>query len=558
MTQRPAADVTAGRMYSIAPGGSGVALGRLYRTDRPMTVTGSPDGIDAAGRIAGAFAATVADLELLVESLAERGQQESAAVTAAILQIGQDPDLRAMVDDLVAGGATPESAVQEATGHYASLLAALLDAALAARAADVRAVGRRLVEALGGRASAPPEGALVLVAREITADDLLRHEAVAGAASVIGGATSHAGIIARSLGVPIAFGADPEMLEAADGEEALLDLAAGELVVAPPVDRRDRVLAAQRVASARRDRLAADRHLPVTTRDGHEVTVLANVASVGDADMAVRMGASGIGLLRTEMPFLTARHWPTLAEHHDALAPVLKRLDGLAVTVRTLDFADDKLPPFLRGDSREPGQRSLSLMLAEPEAFSDQVRSLIGAGAGVGLRIMFPMVASAGEMRQCRALVDRVLRETCGAPIPVGAMIEVVEAVADIDGIAASADFLSLGTNDLAASVLGIDRRDPTLTPVRVREPAVVAAVSTTVAAGARHGIPVSVCGDAASEPATIELLLGAGCRVLSVAPSMMDEVRAIVRSLDAAACAAVVEGLLAQRGAVLSPTIEG
>jgi phosphoenolpyruvate-protein kinase (PTS system EI component) len=204
------------------------------------------------------------------------------------------------------------------------------------------------------------------------------------------------------------------------------------------------------------------------------------------------------------------------------------------VTVRTLDFAEDKLPPFLA--ERGPLGRSLPLMLADPEALGTQVRAFLLMGA-TDIRVMVPMVCSAAELRQCRDLVTRIAADLGRPRPPVGAMVETREAIADIDAIATVADFLSVGTNDLSASMLGRDRRDPSLTPSSVREPAVLAAVAATVAAGERHGRGVSVCGDAASDPAAIEVLVGVGCRVLSVAPALVDEVRAVVRSLDTLAC---------------------
>jgi phosphoenolpyruvate-protein kinase (PTS system EI component) len=272
----------------------------------------------------------------------------------------------------------------------------------------------------------------------------------------------------------------------------------------------------------------------VSTRDGLEVTVLANVASVADADLAIAMAAPGVGLLRTEMPFLNAEHWPTYAEHVARLEPVLRRLTGLAVTVRTLDFADDKLPPFLRAGRTGTLGRSLPLMLAEPDAFSAQIRAILHTGldCGVSVRIMVPMVVTPDELGFVRGLAATAATELSTPTPPVGAMIELPEAVTAVDAIAAKSDFLSIGSNDLTASILGLGRRDPSLVTTRILEPAVLDAMESVVQAGRRHRRAVSVCGDAASDPSTVPALVGRGCSTLSVAPSMMDEVRAVVRSL--------------------------
>jgi phosphoenolpyruvate-protein kinase (PTS system EI component) len=229
------------------------------------------------------------------------------------------------------------------------------------------------------------------------------------------------------------------------------------------------------------------------------------------------------------MPFLGARHWPTFEQHLAELVPVLGPLAGRPVTVRTLDFADDKLPPFLRAGRSGPLGPGLPLLLAEPDAFGAQLRAILEAGrrCGVPVSIMVPMVDSASTLERCRALVARAAGSTEFPP--VGAMVELREAVEGIDALAEAADFLSIGTNDLTASVLGLGRRDPGLTPARLREPAVIDAVARTLRAGHRLGRPVSVCGDAASDPGLVPDLLAVGGRILSVAPSMMDEVRAAV-----------------------------
>jgi phosphoenolpyruvate-protein kinase (PTS system EI component) len=516
-----------------------VAVGQAWRTDPPAEGLGEEcaplSGADAADRLAEAFKIVEHDLRSLATEFAMRGQPESAQIAEASYLIASDPDLRAAAETELARGATPHDAVAVAASQFAALLEALPDPVLAGRAADVRAVGRRLAAALAGAGrGAPPPGPVVLIGYEVSADDLLVHaDAVAGAATVVGGATSHAATIARSIGVPMIFSVDPMVLEVADETEALIDGGGGFLVARPGPAERDDALRAGAAARARRARLAADRDLPLVAADGTTITVHANVASAIDADLALGMGAGGVGLLRTEMPFLAAEQWPSLADHVAELTPVLRRLVGLPVIVRTLDFADDKLPPFLRRGRTGPLGRSLPLMLAEPDAFSEQLRAILATSGGIDLWIMVPMVASAAEMRQCVALVGDAAA-ALGVPAPpVGAMIELPEAVAAISEIAADAAFLSLGTNDLTASMLGLDRLDPTLTADRVTDPEVLGAIEATVRAGARQGIPVWVCGDAASDPAMVPVLLDAGCRIFSVAPSMLDEVREAIRSLS-------------------------
>jgi multiphosphoryl transfer protein len=522
------------------PGRASVVIGRLRHTRRTAVTSADVGGRrvvdvgDPGAALDAAFAAVPAELERLAAELHERGMTEPAQIVEASVLIAGDPDLRALVDAEVAAGLPPVAAVTAAAEHFAEILAGLPDPVLAGRAADVRAVGRRLAAALGGTVQSGATGDdRILVGAEVTADDLLLEAgSLVGALSVVGGATAHVGIVARSLGVPVLFGIDPALLDLTDGTEVMLDTRAGVVVVAPGED--DRRLA-EREATSVRDRraeLAAARQRPLSTRDGDTVVVLANVASAVEAELAVSMEAPGVGLLRTEMPFLGATDWPTYDEHVAQLTPILTSLRGRPVTVRTLDFADDKLPPFLRTGRIAPLGPGLPLMLAEPEAFGAQLRAILHCGrlCGVRVSIMFPMVDSVSTMRRCRELAVAAAADLGLAVPPVGAMVELREAVAVIDDLAQVADFFSIGTNDLTAAILGLGRRDPALTPARLREPAVLDAVARTVRAGRARGVSVSVCGDAASDPALVPDLLSVGCRTLSVAPSMLDEVRAAVR----------------------------
>ena len=515
-----------------------VVIGRLWHTVRP-TAEAAFSG-DARAAVAAAFEAVPADMERLAEELRGCGLVEPAQIVEASVLIARDPELRGAVDREVGSGTAPQVAMTRAAEYFAQILAGLDDPLLAARATDVRAVGHRLAAAVAApparvSAAAPSQGGpRILAGWEVTADDLLLNAgSVAGAITVVGGATAHVGIVARSLGIPVLFGVDPAVLELPDDTEVLLDTRAGWVVVDPDDTQRQRAADDSAAVAVRRIQLAAGRTADLSTRGGESVAVLANVASAAEAELAVRMGAPGVGLLRTEMPFLGVAHWPTYEEHLAELIPVLRPLAGRPVTVRTLDFADDKLPPFLRAGRSGPLGPGLPLLLAEPDTFTAQLRAIIEAGSrcGVTVSIMVPMIDSVATMQRCRGLVAAAAESLGTAPPPVGAMVELREAVAAIDELARVSDFFSIGTNDLTASILGLGRRDPMLTPARLREPDVLDAVAETVRAGREHGRPVSVCGDAASDPKLVPDLLDLGCRALSVAPSMMDEIRAAVRA---------------------------
>lgn len=533
------ATVFSGRL--AAPG---TALGFAHRTDRahhdvlPRRNTGDP-----RTQITDAFDAVSDTMRELAESLRARGQREQADIMETASYLAEDRDLRDTAIEHARNGDPVTVAITKAVTRYATQLSQLDDPVLAERATDVRQVGKRALAFLhrdpDAALGAGPEGPLVLLAQEIGAADLLEaHAPVVAAASVTGGPNSHAAIVARSLGIPLVLGIEPAALDCPDGVEILIDGGTGALTLWPEPDQRQAALDAMAAAHARRTALLAGRDLPSETRDGHPVVLRANVATAADAANALTAKADGVGLLRTELPFLDATTWPSRLQHLAALTPILRRLEGRPVTVRTLDYADDKLPPFLAA-GREGGRlgRGLPLMLAEPEAFAEQFRAILTAGAATDLRIMIPMVANVAELRACRTLLDAAAAEVGVAPVPLGAMIELREAVADIDRIAAEADFCSIGSNDLTCQLLGLDRRDPAASPAMAAHPEVLRAISDVVLAAHRHGRPVSVCGDAAAHPQVVPLLIGVGVDILSVAPAALDETRATVRDLDRATC---------------------
>ncbi|MFD5316717.1 putative PEP-binding protein [Streptomyces sp. NPDC127098] len=527
----------------------GIGLGRLLRTDRQVDLDAAPAG-DPESLVGEALEAVAARLFALAETLRGQGRAEQADIMGVGGQIAGDPELRAGAVARAAAGLPPARAIDETVTQYADAMAALDDPVLAERAADIRQVGRRALAWLAGE-RAPgtdvPGEPLVLAAREIGAADLLEPGRTVGAAvTLAGGPNSHAAIVARSLGIPLLLAADPGLLDLPDGVEVLVDGGTNGTPAAtahPVAEERAAALAALATARERRAALAAGRHLPAETTDGHRMVLRANVATADDARAALAANAEGVGLLRTELPFLDAAAWPSREQHVAAVAPVLRALAGRPVVVRTLDFADDKLPPFLAATN--PGGRigrGLPLMLAAPDAFADQFRALLAAAgtAGADLRIMIPMVASPQELAACRALLDRATAELGVAAPPLGVMVELSEAVAAVDELARDAAFLSIGSNDLTCQLLGVDRRDPAATPALAAHPTVLRAIGEVAEAGRRHGRPVSVCGDAAAHPLLVPLLVGLGCDVLSVAPGALDAVRARVRGLRHADCVAL------------------
>jgi phosphoenolpyruvate-protein kinase (PTS system EI component) len=285
-----------------------------------------------------------------------------------------------------------------------------------------------------------------------------------------------------------------------------------------------------------REARVAARGLPPVTSDGRVVSLLCNAATAAEVAAGLEAGAEGVGLLRTELGFLAASAWPTEEEHFTALAPALERLHGLVATVRTFDFGADKTPPFLAGIT----DRGLTLMLSHPLELQKQLRAIVRAAEGARLRVLLPLVESAGQVRAVRALL-------ADSAVSVGAMIETPAAAERAAEIAAESSFLSIGTNDLVQYTLGYDREQPVASAATAADPIILRLIDQVVEAAHAAGRTVEVCGEAAGEAEVAALLIGLGVDELSVAPARLDEVRETVRRISfAAATVAARHALLA------------
>jgi phosphoenolpyruvate-protein kinase (PTS system EI component) len=540
--------------YDVVGAAPGTALAPAWRP-RP---SGAAATLVAARPedVASAFAAAAARLDDLASSFRASGATESADILEAEALIARDPVfLEEAIRAVQSGDASSAmAAVQQVADRHAAAMELLESAMLRERAADIRQVGRMVVEHLaGGRREPPAATSFVLVAEEITAPDLLENaDQVVGAVSTRGGASSHAAIVARSLGVPLVVEAPGSAVEVPDGTLLLVDADRGRLVVSP--DRHtlgglrppsSPTLGGLRPPSSPQQSARGDLTEQLTTADGVGVSLLANIASAVEARRAVAAGAVGVGLVRTELAFLDAPDWPTFVQHELQLRPLLQPLAGRPVSVRLLDFTNDKRPPFLRASTPNTSGDTLGLatLLHHPWALDEQLRAILSAGRDVGLGVLVPMVSDAHEVESVRRRLESVLDGR--APVPVGAMVELPEAAERAAALAQASDFLSLGTNDLTAATLGLARTDARLTPAMTAHPAVLRCVALTVDAAVAVGCPVSICGDAAADPVVLPLLVGAGLRSFSVGVSRLGDVRALVRGLDVPSCVDVFEQAL-------------
>jgi phosphoenolpyruvate-protein kinase (PTS system EI component) len=515
----------------------GVAAGDVWLFD----ASEAPDEPHRGHEVEAAAALTALEAEAMelgaqAERLRAGGLPEEAEILVANQLMAVDPMLRAEVARLTAE-LTAAAALRAAAARHADLLAALDDPLLAARATDIRELGRRAARTLAGGVALPPAaGPTVVVASDLgpadVADLQTSEAAVVAIALAHGAATSHAAIVARSLGLPMVVALGEELFD--DAAQAVVDGNDGVVHLDPGLARkRWAVTEMERLADRRRS-LARSRALPPVTRDGRWVTLLCNAATTVEIDAGLAAEADGIGLLRTELAFLEATAWPTEADHEQALTPLLALLPGRVATVRVLDFGEDKTPPFLRGTT----QRGLALLLERPEQLTAQLRALLRSATETEteLRVLLPLVESAHQVRAVRALLRTAAADAGWAKVlpALGSMIETPEAARRAREIALESDFLSIGTNDLVQYTLGYNRAEPLATAASAADPRVLTLIAATVEAAQATGVTVEICGESASLPELAALYVGLGVDELSVAPARIDEVRTTVRALRA------------------------
>ena len=465
-----------------------------------------------------AFEAAAADVVRIAERLRTEGRLPEAEIVETGALMAADPTLDREVSRLVLVEGRPAAdAIRVAAEGAAAQLAALPDPVLAERADDVRSLGRRAAaHAVGGGRA---RGGGVLVADGLGPAD-----------------------VADLLGLPMVVGLGDAVLDIADGEPVVVDGDGGRLVRHPAAERTAAAEHDSQRRAGARARARAESHLPSRTRDGRLISVLVNAASAAEVSEGLQQGAEGVGLLRTELSFLDARAWPTASQHVRFLEPLLSQLGGRVATVRLLDFGGDKTPPFLAAAH----ERGIELMLAAPEALEAQLEAVVEAGQATRLRILVPMVTGLEQVLAVRQALRRVA--VAGRAPALGAMIETPEAARRARELVRALDFISLGTNDLTQLALGLDRERSGASPVT--HPTVLRLIDSACRAGNAAGIPVEVCGEAASDPVVIPLLVGLGANELSVGAARVGEVRELVRELDTAACRMQVEEALLDQAA--------
>ena len=527
----------------------GIAVGTLTRwDDAQFDLPEAASGTSAAESrlLDRALAAVDAQLNTTVRDASQRGAVGEAGIFAVHRVLLEDPTLIDTARDLISLGKSAGFAWREAIRAQIGVLANVEDMLLAERAADLRDIEKRVLRELGygqQNARALPDDA-VLAATEFTPSDLssLDRKRVAALVMAGGGATSHAAIIARQLGIPALVAIGDALHAIPDGTQVVVDASAGRIEYAPTALDVERARSErQRLAGVREANRRVSQEAAATA-DGRAIEVAANIATLDDARTAVENGADAVGLLRTELLFIHRETAPSAAEHRASYQAIVDALQGRRAIIRTLDVGADKEVPYLTlPPEANPalGLRGVRLAQLRPDLLDDQLRGLIEVAPHGSVRILLPMVTDANELMRLRAHIDDLARAVGRTdPIEVGVMIEVPSAALLADQLARHADFLSIGTNDLTQYTLAMDRCQPDLAAqADGLHPAVLRLVEATTRGAAKYGKWVGVCGALAGDPLAVPLLVGLGVTELSVDPVAVPGIKARVRRLDYQLC---------------------
>jgi phosphoenolpyruvate-protein phosphotransferase len=552
MAEQPRKASLPGRMEGVVAS-RGVSVGtttRMAQRDEAVAETGK--GAAAEKR---ALRSALDAVEAHLAALAQPAEGARRELLLAHAELLRDPGLVNDAMDFVKGGKGAAFAWRKSTRTAADALAAMDDRRMNERASDLRDLERQVLRVLRGEA---PVSARELAPGSIViADDLMPSQFIAldaanlaGICLARGGATSHVAILAASAGIPMLVAAGPALLDVADGTAVILDAEHGWIDIAPQAAE---LAAAQKAAAQRSAERAADlanARNPAITRDGVVIIVNANAGSVAEARVAMEHGADGCGLLRTEFLFLDRREAPTEDEQTDEYTRIAQAFGGRPVNVRTLDAGGDKpiaYLPMAREENPALGLRGIRTSLAHPELLRTQLRAIARAAAGTPCRILVPMVNEPGELAAVRSIAA-----TLGIALPpMGVMIETPAAALGARALAREADFLSVGSNDLAQYALAIDRGHADLARrLDSLHPAVLRLIAATVEGARASNKSVSVCGAMASDVDALPMLIGLGVHEISATPSAIPRLKRTARSLDAGECAELARRALGEETA--------
>ncbi|MGN0904334.1 MAG: phosphoenolpyruvate--protein phosphotransferase [Alphaproteobacteria bacterium] len=538
------------------PASPGVAVGEVVQL-REMEISVEETGGTAEEeneKLQVALARAKQQLSELHEQMLKQADAGKAAIFLAHQEILEDPELVENARNIIGKGRSAAFAWQQAIKGQATMLAGLKNELLAARANDLRDVGRRVLRLLVGETETKqvlPDNA-ILIAEDLTPSDTagLDRTRVVGFCTTRGGATSHVAILARTLSLPAIAGIEMRALDLPNGTTVMLDGTKGVLRLNPDEAERRAIREEQEKEKKTREEQLAAAKQPAVTTDDNRIEVAGNIGDPADAEQVVELGGDGVGLLRSEFLFLQRTEAPGEDEQaavYTSIAETLGR--DRSLIVRTLDVGGDKPLAYLpmpHEDNPFLGVRGIRLCLRQPNIFRTQIRAILRAADKTQMRIMFPMVTTLEEIKEARKIVEEERATLKAPPVEVGIMIEVPAAALMADVLAPHIDFFSIGTNDLTQYVLAMDRGNADL--ARTADglhPAVLRMIAATVSGAEKYGKWVGVCGGLAGEEEAVPVLIGLGVDELSVAAPAIPPVKSLIRKLSISRCRRLARDVL-------------
>jgi phosphotransferase system enzyme I (PtsP) len=518
-----------------------------------------------------ALSRSMTDIEGLRHQVVHALSKEDGSIFHAHLMILQDRNMQEKVRSKISAGWSAIRAVSTVARNYTDAFLALEDPYIRERAADIRDVAQRLIKHL--QEEHPPSDGpefkepTVVIAQDLTPSEFVQmlQPNLVGVVLAKGGRNSHTAILCRSSGIPAVVGLDTDLPHLTSGQPVILDGNAGLLYLSPS----EQVIQEYQRLTEDAGRLNAElrSHIQESarTRDGLSIRLMGNAALLSDIPRILEGGGEGVGLYRTEFPFLIRSDFPDEEAQVEIYGKILSALDGRPATLRTLDIGGDKNLPYLqipKEDNPHLGWRSIRVSLEMQDPFRIQLRALLRASLQGPLRIMFPMISTVEELRQCREILEEETRRLVERgievrPVSVGAMIEVPSAALAIDRLSPLVDFFSIGTNDLIQYLLAVDRANRKVAHLyEPLHPTVLDVVSGVVSSARSLGRTVSVCGEMASRTLGAAALIAVGVEELSVSPGALLRVRRLIQTVDANRLRALAPQLRTATGAFAVRTL--
>lgn len=542
----------------------GLAMAHIHLFTPKLPEISRQPAADAEAEVAkleATLAAAEEELRGLYETAKEKmGEQEAEIFDAHLTILGDEYSVREpIIQRIREQKQNAAAAIEDQFDELAQMFRSLGDELMAERAADAEDLKQQLLRiclGCGRQDLSVLPGDVIVLAEELTPSDTVRMDTahVKGIATRLGGATAHSAIIARTLGIPAAAGIDGWQTEALNGHMAILDGADGTLTVDPTDEETACYQSRKAQADCEAQALEAFRTCPSQTKDGAALEICANIGTPQEAQQAMKYGADGVGLFRSEFLFMDRDALPTEDEQFEAYRTAAQTMAGKPLIIRTLDVGGDKKLPTLElphEDNPFLGFRAIRMTLSHPEIFRPQLRAILRAAAYGDVRVMFPMIGSMDQLREAKALL-REQEQTLQAegvptgPVKVGMMVEIPAAAVLAEEFAKEVDFFSIGTNDLTQYTLAVERGNAAVAHLYAPEhPAVLRLIAMTAQAAAEWHIPCGMCGEAAGDPKLAPAFVGMGVNELSMSPRRVPAVRKLLSGLTMDECRLAAEKLL-------------